>query len=295
MGHKVNKTALESVFNRLVVEARCKFHQKKFEEALHLFKQCQAVCEKMSAGREAAAEFGANAHNIASCLHCLGEFDEAKVHYEKALAAFQRYPASRFWRALMGDIGEKRVHCASALASRSNLWDTRLSIPAPPSLPCMLVAVRARLACPCSPGGAIIGSAHCAHLAVVRERLVDLEFGRKPDLDTYLDGYGQKRQVTEDLAQAPSKYDRYGYPSHDAFGRPLHGNGAIDGTIGFGGHVPNYRSPGFRDPYPRDPLSGSVGGLGGPRGPAYGPRYGVSHGPAAHGMHGQYGARGIGA
>lgn len=149
MGGDVDKSALTAVFDRLVTEARVKFHQKKFEEALHLFKQCQAVCEKM-AGRGKHTEFGANAHNIASCLHCLGHFDEARTHYEQALAHFQLDPPSRFWKAVYGDVDRRRCD-------------------------------------------------------FVRERLVDLEFGRKPDLDKYLDGFGYKRDVTADLAQPPQR------------------------------------------------------------------------------------------
>ena len=39
----------------------------------------------------------------------------------------------------------------------------------------------------------------------VRERLVDIQFGRKPDLDKYLDGNGRKREVTPDLAEPPRR------------------------------------------------------------------------------------------
>ena len=70
--------ALEEVFGRLVVEARMKFHQRKYDEALQVFKHCLAVAEKTTT-KGKHAEYGALMHNIASCLHCLGDFPAAKV------------------------------------------------------------------------------------------------------------------------------------------------------------------------------------------------------------------------
>jgi hypothetical protein len=42
----------------------------------------------------------------------------------------------------------------------------------------------------------------------VRERLVDVEFRRKPDLDKYMDGYGYRRDVTSDMATEPKERKR---------------------------------------------------------------------------------------
>ena len=78
VGHDVSRTALEEVFGRLVVEARMKFHQRKYDEALQVFKHCLAVAEKTTT-KGKHAEYGALMHNIASCLHCLGDFPAAKV------------------------------------------------------------------------------------------------------------------------------------------------------------------------------------------------------------------------
>ena len=75
-----------------------------------------------------AHRYGALVHNIASCLHCMGDFDTAKVHYEQALLAFQKDPPSKVGLWLYGDPGKKRSD-------------------------------------------------------FVRERLVDIEMGRKPDVD----------------------------------------------------------------------------------------------------------------
>ena len=148
VGASVSKSALAEVAQRLLGEARAKFHQKKFEEALHLFQQCLALAQKTCA-QEDHAEYGALMHNIGSCLHCLGDFATAKVHYENALAAFQKGARpSRVWMALYGSVDSRR----------------------------------------------------CAY---VRERLVDIEFNRKPDLDKFLDGWGYKREATPDLAEPP--------------------------------------------------------------------------------------------
>ena len=145
VGAEVDRTALEGVLGRLMIEARCKFHQGKFEEALALFQQSLAVTETAGGGH---AEYGAIQHNLASCLHCLGDFEGARGHYEAALAAFDRSAPSRFWVAIYGDVDQRRRE-------------------------------------------------------FVRERLVDVELRRKPDLDKYLDGYGTKREVTPDLSQPP--------------------------------------------------------------------------------------------
>ena len=150
VGADVSRMALDSVFGRLVVEARTKFHQRHFEEALHIFRQCQALFEQTYTGAGDHAEYGALLHNLGSCLHCLGEFEEAKGYYEQALAAFQRSPPSRFWIALYGDVDQRRCE-------------------------------------------------------FVRERLVDCELRRTPDLEKYLDGRGHKRPVVADLAQPPPR------------------------------------------------------------------------------------------
>jgi hypothetical protein len=46
---------------------------------------------------------------------------------------------------------------------------------------------------------------------------VDIQFGRKPDLDKYLDGYGTKRTVTPDMATA-EKERRAQLPRDLAYG-----------------------------------------------------------------------------
>lgn len=148
--------ALEAVSNSIIVEARKKFHQGNFEEALHGFQYCLAVAEKTTGSGDSSkiAEYGAMLHNIASCLHCLGDFATAKTYYERALQAFEGPPPSRFSYMLYGDVDRKRCD-------------------------------------------------------FVRERLIDIEHGRKPDLDKYLDGYGNRRDVTAELARERAEPTAY--------------------------------------------------------------------------------------
>ena len=183
VGKDVNRTALHAVFERLVIEARMKFHQRKFEEALHLFRQCLAMVEKTMAQGDSHSEYGAILHNIASCLHCLGHFQEAKGMYERALTAFQKENNSRFWRAINGDVGGRRCD-------------------------------------------------------FVRERLIDIEFHRKPDLDKYLDGYGYKREVTPDLALPPPPPFN---PNNNPYGGGIGGLGGVT-AVGYGPHMYGYPS-----------------------------------------------------
>ena len=59
------------------------FHQKDFEGALNTFTHCLAVTEKTRSAKDATVR-GAIVHNIASCLHNMGELEAAKAYYEQA-------------------------------------------------------------------------------------------------------------------------------------------------------------------------------------------------------------------
>ena len=146
VGASVDREILADVLGKLIAEARIHFHKQDFEQALHVFRHGLSIAEK-TASKGTLSEYGALLHNIASCLHCLGDFESAKEHYLAALNAFQKHPPSRVWAALYGDVDKRR----------------------------------------------------CDY---VRERLIDIEFGRKPDLGKYLDGFGRKRDVTEEVIRA---------------------------------------------------------------------------------------------
>jgi hypothetical protein len=70
----------------------------------------------------------------------------------------------------------------------------------------------------------VYGNVNRKRCEFVRERLVDIEFNRRPDLEKYLDGYGQKRTVTPDMAEKPpprpTYASTYGYAA-SGFGEPM--------------------------------------------------------------------------
>jgi hypothetical protein len=216
VGHNVSRQALEEMLTRLIHQARFHFHQKEFEEALVTFKHALSIAEKTTIkGRH--AEYGAIAHNIASCLHCLGDFDSAKDHYHLALNAFQREAPSRWSLALYGDIDHKRCQ-------------------------------------------------------FVKERLVDIEFGRKPDLDKFLDGYGQKRDVTPDIIAGNDPHDRDPLRTHDPrFGLGMAMQHPFGGPIHPGAIAPLQTSRLHTSPYAghrrhaHDAMGHLTYGVGGPR------------------------------
>ena len=193
VGASVPKDALESVLGKLIVEARKHFHAREFEQALHVFRHALSIAEKTSS-KGSHSEYGAIMHNIASCLHCLGEFEDAKTHYLAALAAFQKHPVGRVWAALYGDVDKRRCD-------------------------------------------------------FVQERLVDIQFGRKPDLDKYLDGNGLKRDVTEAVIQSTVDESRYGnrrelntsFPAGLAYG----GFGMGVSELGYGASVHSFGGRGI--------------------------------------------------
>ena len=83
---------------------------------------------------------GAIVHNIASCLHHLGELEAAQAYYEQAIQAFEKAKTPFLERMMYGNTNQRRVD-------------------------------------------------------FVKERLIDISWGRKPDGDKYLDENGHKRPV----------------------------------------------------------------------------------------------------
>ena len=75
---------------------------------------------------------GAIVHNIASCLHHLGELEAAQAYYEQAIQAFERAKTPFLERMMYGNTNQRRVD-------------------------------------------------------FVKERLIDISWGRKPDGDKCLD------------------------------------------------------------------------------------------------------------
>ena len=139
IGANVDKSTLQQLEWNLLADAKTLFHQRKFEEALNTFTHCLAVTEKTRSATDYAVR-GAVIHNIASCLHNLGEMEAAQAYYEQAVESFKKAKTPLLERVFYGDANKRRVE-------------------------------------------------------FVKERLVDITWGRKPDGDKYLDENGVKRPV----------------------------------------------------------------------------------------------------
>jgi len=139
IGANVNKETLQSLEWQLLSEAKALFHRKDYEESLNTFTHCLAVTEKTRSSRDATVR-GAIVHNIASCLHHLGELEAAQAYYEQAIQAFEKAKTPFLERMMYGNTNQRRVD-------------------------------------------------------FVKERLIDISWGRKPDGDKYLDENGHKRPV----------------------------------------------------------------------------------------------------
>ena len=108
IGGNVKKDVLQELEWRLLTEAKELFHQKKYDEALNTFTHCLAVTEKTRSAKDHAVR-GAVVHNIASCLHNLGELEAAQAYYEQAIAAFQKAYTPPLEKALYGDPNKRRI------------------------------------------------------------------------------------------------------------------------------------------------------------------------------------------
>ena len=97
IGANVNKETLQSLEWQLLSEAKALFHRKEYEESLNTFTHCLAVTEKTRSSRDATVR-GAIVHNIASCLHHLGELEAAQVRAARAPAHRTDCPSRRSCR-----------------------------------------------------------------------------------------------------------------------------------------------------------------------------------------------------
>ena len=149
IGSNVKPDVLHQLESNLLAEAKALFHQQKYEEALNTFTHCLAVTEKSRSSMDHAVR-GAVVHNIASCLHNLGELEAAQAYYEQAIDAFRRAKTPALEKMIYGDPNKRRVE-------------------------------------------------------FVKERLVDISWGRKPDGDKYLDENGVKRDVPPGSTRARAR------------------------------------------------------------------------------------------
>jgi len=141
IGHSVKREALNELEWKLLSEAKDLFHRNMYEEALNTFTHCLAVTEKTRNSRDLAVR-GAILHNIASCLHHLGQYTAAQQYYEQAIDSFQKCKTPMYEKMLYGNTNQRRVD-------------------------------------------------------FVKERLIDISWGRKPDIDKYLDENARKQPVPQ--------------------------------------------------------------------------------------------------
>lgn len=89
IGNSVSKQQLTLLKQALLEEARASFFERKFETALDGFANCIAINEHTSSNEQPLTV--ALYYNIGSCLHYMGELDNAKVCVDRATA--RPYPA----------------------------------------------------------------------------------------------------------------------------------------------------------------------------------------------------------
>ena len=141
IGTDVPKETLGQLEWNLLNDAKEQFHRGEYEQALNTFTATLAVTEKTRSSKDFAVR-GAIVHNIASCLHHLGEIEAAQEYYEQAINSFEKAKTGVVEKMLYGDTNKRRVD-------------------------------------------------------FVKERLIDISWGRKPDVDKYLDELGRKKVVPQ--------------------------------------------------------------------------------------------------
>jgi len=158
IGANVDQAHLRELSERLLAQAQQCVYAKQFEEALNTFLQVLALHEKLPASGHDGTR-GIIVHNIGFCLHCLGELEAAKAYYLQSIDCLEKDRAAK-------PVTKKLLD--------SVLYPEQLVITA------------------------LFGSTHENRIRMTKERLLDIEFGRKPDL-TMMDGWGRKR-VLPDLS-----------------------------------------------------------------------------------------------
>ena len=112
IGPGVNSSELAKLESKLLEEGRQACYKQLWDEALNLFTHALAVTEK--AKTEMSADTGNRAtlvHNIAFCLHALGEFDAAKAYYEQSLEGFKNVNVPFSTKVLQGLLYPERLIC----------------------------------------------------------------------------------------------------------------------------------------------------------------------------------------
>ena len=110
IGADVCTSELARLENKLLEEGREACLKQQWEEALNLFTHALAVIEKSKTGMAAdAANRGTVVHNVAFCLHAMGEFEAAKAYYEQSLECFQNIQVPVYQKVINGLLYPERL------------------------------------------------------------------------------------------------------------------------------------------------------------------------------------------
>lgn len=144
IGEGVAPNQLAELERKLLEEARKECMQHKWEDALELFTHALAVSEKVKASsiNSDPGGRGTLVHNIAFCLHCMGEFEAARAYYEQSLECFKKVTFPLHQKVINGLLYPERL--AYELA---------------------------------------YGGLNHNRIQMTKERLLDISFGRKPNLE----------------------------------------------------------------------------------------------------------------
>lgn len=164
VGEGVRADHLAELERKLLEEARKECMQQKWEQALELFTHALAVSEKGKASVTSdPGGRGTLVHNIAFCLHCMGEFEDARRYYEQSLDCFKRVTFPLHQKLING-----------------LLYPERLAFEL------------------------IYGGLNHNRIQMTKERLLDLSFGRKPNLEQ-LDELGRRKVMPQPAAPPAGK------------------------------------------------------------------------------------------
>lgn len=108
IGPCVKREALQALESNLLSEAKDLFHREQFEEALGRFTHGLSLVEKTRTAKDLTVR-GAILHNIASCLHHLGQYDAAQEYYQQAIQAFTKCKTPLHERLLHGNMNQRRL------------------------------------------------------------------------------------------------------------------------------------------------------------------------------------------
>ena len=131
IGSHVSHETLLRLETGMLREARELVDARKFEEALNCFTHALAISEKAHLGAATPSQ-GVIVHEIAECLHHLGEFEAAEAYYTQALETIRRVQTPKWEARAVWALGKLSgvkppdVQQARVLFIKSRLLDVEL-------------------------------------------------------------------------------------------------------------------------------------------------------------------------